>query len=483
MPGLVSSTLEGDASLDVAIEYRPPVRIDWEAAARELAPVRCETSPSTLRRKSRDYFWFSPVLKPQLDKVVGDLIAVPRNEDELLKVARFCVDNGVPLTARGGGTGNYGQAMPLHGGVIVDLTEMAGVRWLKGGVVRALAGTRMHDLQEETLKHGFELRFHPSTWKTATVAGFISGGSTGCGAVNYGTLADVGNVLGLRLLTLEDEPRFIELRGREVAKATHAYGVNGVIIEVEMPLAPAVAWCDVAVCVPDFMGAARLADAIARSGGVVSKLLTPLAWSAARRLEPLRPYLAPGQAVLLAMVAEMSLETVAMLAAEAGGKLVYQLAPGEAPAGDMPPIYELSFNHTTLHALKTARDEGEEITYLQLAIPGPDYLARVEALERAFGDEAPMHLELARVGGEVACFGLNLVRYSTEARLEEIIQQCWDLGCVVFNPHTYMLEAGGRRVADPSQFDLKRQTDPHGLLNPGKLPGWPAPAAGFILRA
>jgi FAD/FMN-containing dehydrogenase len=482
MPGLVTSARKSDASLDVAVQYRAPIRIDWEAAQRELAPVRCETSLSALKRKSRDYYWFSPVLKPLLDKVVCDLVAMPRDEDELMKVARFCVENGVPLTPRGAGTGNYGQAVPLFGGVVVDLTQMAGVRWVKGGVVRAQAGARLYDVQTETLKHGFELRFHPSTWKAATIGGFVGGGSTGCGAVNYGTLADPGNVLGLRLLTLEDEPRFIELRGRDVAKAAHAYGVNGIITEVEMALAPAVAWCDVVLSAPSTMDAVRLADTIARAGGVMAKLLSPLAWSAARRLEPLRPYLVDGQAAVLAMVAEMSVETVAMLAEEAGAKVVYQLAPGQAPLGDMPPVYELSYNHTTLHAMKTAREEGEEITYLQMAIPGPDYLGRIESLERAFGDEVPIHLEFARTGGEVTCFGLQLVRYSTEARLNQIIQQCQDLGCVIFNPHTYMLEAGGRRVADPSQLSFKRQTDPHGLLNPGKVPGWPTPEAGFILR-
>lgn len=482
MPGLVSGALDGEGGLEVSIQYGAPVRIDWDDVQRELAPVRCEMTPSALRRKSRDYFWFSPVLKPQLDHVVGDLIAVPRDEDELLKVARFCVENGVPLTARGAGTGNYGQAMPLHGGIVVDLTGLSGVRWIKGGVVRALAGTRMFDLQTETLKQGFELRFHPSTWKTATVGGFIGGGSTGCGAINYGTLGDPGNVLGLRLLTLEDEPRFIELRGRDVFKATHAYGVNGIITEVELALAPATAWCDLVLAAPTTMDAARLADTIARSNGVSTKLLSTLAWSAARRLEPLKPFLPEGSAAILAMVAEASVEAVAMLAEEAGAKVVYQIAPDQAPLGDMPPVYELSFNHTTLHALKTAREEGDEITYLQMAIPGPDYLARVAALERAFGDEVPMHLEFARVNGDIGCFGLQLVVYSNEARLNQIIQECWDLGCVVFNPHTYMLEAGGRRIADPAQLSFKCETDPRGLLNPGKLPGWPAPENGFILR-
>ena len=47
---------------------------------------------------------------------------------------------------------------------------------------------------------------------------------------------------------------------------------------------------------------------------------------------------------------------------------------------------------------------------------------------------------------------------------------------MIFNPHTYMLETGGMQVADPAQFAFKLESDPKGLLNPGKMPGWP-PAA------
>jgi FAD/FMN-containing dehydrogenase len=44
------------------------------------------------------------------------------------------------------------------------------------------------------------------------------------------------------VVTLEDEPRIIELRGDEVQKVNHAYGTNGIITQLEMPLAPAYPW-------------------------------------------------------------------------------------------------------------------------------------------------------------------------------------------------------------------------------------------------
>ena len=86
---------------------------------------------------------------------------------------------GVPVTPRGAGTGNYGQAMPLRGGVVLDLSEMNAVKAIGHGRVRAPrpapcwptidAATRATARQE--------LRLHPSTYKTATIGGFIAGGS------------------------------------------------------------------------------------------------------------------------------------------------------------------------------------------------------------------------------------------------------------------------------------------------------------------
>ena len=49
----------------------------------------------------------------------------------------------------------------------------------------------------------------------------------------------MGAVTALQVMTVEAEPRLIELRGKDILKVMHAYGVNGIITEVEVPLAPA----------------------------------------------------------------------------------------------------------------------------------------------------------------------------------------------------------------------------------------------------
>jgi hypothetical protein len=89
-----------------------------------------------------------------------------------------------------------------------------------------------------------------------------------------------------------------------------------------------------------------------------------------------------------------------------------------------------------------------------------------------FGEELTQHLEFVRSNGEVAIRALQIVRYTTAERLQEIIAIHEANGCPVFNPHTYVIEDGGRKVTDPAQLAFKRMADPLGLLNPGKMRGW-----------
>jgi len=482
MPGLSSSNLAiGRQTAPIDVLFHTPApraakpNVDWRKIAEELAPIECDLSSASVRRKSRDFFWFSPVLSTQLADVVADLVVSPKSEDELATLVRFCVARGLPLTPRGAGTGNYGQAMPLHGGVVVDLTALDGVKWLKGGIARVGAGMSLLQIEAEIQPLGWELRFHPSTWKTATVGGFIAGGSSGIGAINYGTLSQAGNILGLRMLTIEDEPRFIELRGPDVCKAIHAYGTTGLITEVELALAPATPWFEFVVSTPSIMDAVRLADRVAHADGVVKKELAPIDWGGAQYFDALLPYMTPGQPVLMAMIAESSVEPFADMVAESGSEIVFLRGPDEEK-NDPPPLWEYCWYHTTLQALKHDR----RITYLQILFDAPNYVEKVAHMVETFGDEVPVHLEFARLDGVVKCFGLQLVRFTTEDRLEEIMRYHWMNGCPVFNPHTYILESGGGAVADPAQYALKLKNDPHGLLNPGKMPGWDVPEGGFF---
>src|SRR5262249_50722226 len=65
---------------------------------RELHGMTVITDPNVVRVKSKDFYWYSPVLKRQLDDKVADVVVTPRSEADVVRVARACVAAKVPLT-------------------------------------------------------------------------------------------------------------------------------------------------------------------------------------------------------------------------------------------------------------------------------------------------------------------------------------------------------------------------------------------------
>jgi FAD/FMN-containing dehydrogenase len=452
--------------------------MDIAALRRELDGLRIEDNPKLVLQKSRDFYWYSPVLKRQLDHVTADLVVSPRSEAEVIRVLAACHRHGVPVTPRGTGTGNYGQAMPLSGGVILDLSAMNAVKEIAPGRVVCEAGAVMADIDRAARAHsGQELRMHPSTYNTASIGGFVAGGSGGVGSINFGGLRDFGNVIRLRVVTMEAEPRVLELSGEDLHKVTHAYGTNGIITEVEMPLTAAYGWVDVIVGFDDFLDAARYGNALACQDGLLTKLVTPIAAPVPQLyFRRHAKYFRDGQSICLVMVAPQSLDAFLAFTRRQAGEVVFNAATASPDAlKGLPPNYELSWNHTTLRALRV----DPAITYLQTLYPFPDQIALVEKMETLFPGEVFGHLEFVRFDGNVTCFGLPLVRFTTEERLDEIIRLHEANGVPVFNPHRYTLEEGGMKQTDEIQLAFKREADPQGLLNPGKMIAWENPDYDF----
>src|ERR1700724_55463 len=318
----------------------------------DLGDIATVADPKIVRRRSRDFFWYSPILNEQLDGKSADLIVTPRDEPEVMRVAAACARHRVPLTVRAGGTGNYGQAVPLQGGVLLDVTALTAVEWIKPGMMRVGAGAKMNAIDAELRPFRQELRMHPSTKRTATIGGFVAGGSGGIGSVNYGGLREPGNILAARVVTVEEQPRIIELRGDAAQKINRTYGTTGIITALEMPLSPAWTWIDVVVVFDDFMEAASFGHDAALADGIVKKLLSPITSPLPSYFGALTPYCPDGKSILIAMIAEPSLESFKSLLGERGTITL------ETPTDDGPgkvPLYEYTWNHTTLQVLKSDR--------------------------------------------------------------------------------------------------------------------------------
>ena len=102
----------------------------------ELADLKPATDAAEVDRLSKDFAWFSPILVPQLADKHADAVFSPTSVDEIRRIVSGCVRHRVPLSVRGGGTGNYGQLTPLQGGVIVGLSRFNKVVSIAPGCVR-----------------------------------------------------------------------------------------------------------------------------------------------------------------------------------------------------------------------------------------------------------------------------------------------------------------------------------------------------------
>ena len=325
--------------------------------------------------------------------------------------------------------------------------------------MRAQAGIRLGALDEEMQKGGRELRMHPSTRRLATLGGFVGGGHAGVGTVNWGILRDRGNLLGLRVVTIEEAPRLLELRGDDVNLVHHAYGVNGIVTEVELPLAPAYEWLDTIVVFDDFSRAAEFGLALATSDGILKKLVSVHAWPIPGFFSSLRKYLPEGKAAALLMVGAETREAFEALARGFGGEVTLCVAQ----AG----IYEYTWGHTTMHALRA----DPSLTYLVCIFPREDTLGAIARVHAKLGAEAWLHLEFKRFNGYVTAEGVPLFRYQGFEQMTRLYRAFEAEGARIANVHTFLLQNGGMKDLDQAQIAFKRAADPHLLMNPGKIAG------------
>ena len=243
-----------------------------------------------------------------------------------------------------------------------------------------------------------------------------------------------------------------------------------------LPLAPAYDWTEIFVTCESFPEAAAYALDLGNEDGLLKKLVSvfeaPIAQDYFQRVTP---HLRPGQALIGLMIAPHAMDAfLTFTARRPGARVIYR---SDAPDWDREPgpVFEYGWNHTTLRALKV----DPAITYLQVRYGAGDALARIESVRATFGGEVLQHLEVMKENGRTMFAGLSIVRFTTEARLEEIVRQHEALGCMIFNPHRYTLEEGGRQSVDARQLAFKREADPKGLLNPGKMIAWDDPEFGY----
>jgi FAD/FMN-containing dehydrogenase len=428
-------------------------------------PTRVLTQPQVVERLSRDFYWYSPILKPQLDGKHADVIVQPLNTTEIRAVLRYCYLREIPVTVRGSGTGNYGQAVPLHGGVVLDLQRMDLIEEIDDqGIAICQPGVKLGALENYARDHAWELRCYPSTIAKASLGGFLGGGSGGIGSVSHGGLRDFETVRAFEVVTMEQEPRIVLHEGPAVHEVLHAWGTNGVITRIWFALTPAVQWAQVVVNFPTFDEAFSFSQSIATRDSWTKRLVTVFESPIPSFFVPIKQVLENDASTIFFLIAEAQRAELVEAATTDGGSV--SLAEPYVGLKATPLLSDYTWNHTTLWAMKA----DPAYTYLQCGFNPETVREQIALLKTKYGTDFLLHIEWMKNGAGIVIPGsIPVVRFITPERLNEMIDYCREIGVFVANPHVNHVEGGGRYREDNVQLQTKYRYDPKGLMNPGKM--------------
>ena len=165
---------------------------------------------------------------PRLEKT-ADVVVIPRSVQHVAEVIKLASRYRVPVVPYGAGTGVMGAALPVKGGIVLDLKGLNLVRDINAtnGTVTVDAGVVLADLSKALEEHGLMLGHDPWSVPIATVAGAISTNGVGYCASAYGPMGD--QVLGLEVVL----PNGQVLATRSVSKYSSGPNLNYLFIGAE----------------------------------------------------------------------------------------------------------------------------------------------------------------------------------------------------------------------------------------------------------
>ncbi|MEL6887742.1 MAG: FAD-binding oxidoreductase [Pseudomonadota bacterium] len=441
--------------------------IDWAAFAAALAPIETITETVLVKKRSRDFFWYSPILNESLRTCFGDLVARPTSAEAMARTLALAYAHDAPIVLRGGGTGNYGQAVPMDGGLIIETTGLDRVLKIGDGYVRAEAGALMADINAALAETGQEMAMFPSTQNIATVGGFVAGGSAGIGSIANGALRDPGNLIALTALPVDADPQPRVFEGADTLHIHHAWGLNGVITDVTLRTVPRRDWVGCMATFDSYEAAYAAGLALAQADDVAAKLITTVDARICAYFPKLEGHIRKDKNLLVSLVPQEDRDSFSASISDSGGHVDLMMSDAERTGLGLPHVFDFSYNHTTLQVLKADRSA----TYQQVGCPIPPDPHAIAALRPKLGNDVWMHHEFARVGGEIVTFDLPIIWYSTPDRLAEINATYEANGFPVYDAHTWNVEGGGLK-ADYTHLAWKKRMDPKGLLNSAKSRFW-----------
>jgi len=423
-----------------------------------LGPRAVTTELRARERASVDGSRMSPVISEQLPLGLADLVALPTTAEQIGLAVAAAVRHGVPVTPRGKGTGNYGQAIPMAGGLVLDTSRARAVVEVGDGWVTAEAGAPMVALERAAAETGQQLWMYPSTAQSS-IGGFLAGGSGGTGTIAHGS-NDMGFVLALDVVHADGSPQLHHVEGADAQPYVHNYGTAGVIARATVRLEPLQDWRGVFASFPDLPGALSVLREVGRLDPL-PRLVSADGPEVTAAL-PEDPAFPAGRASLRVIADARTVAAVTALVEGAGGRVEDVREGAQVVLG----LSMLSYNHPVEWLQKSAPG-----VYFHVEVGGHALVDRLAEVEAVY-EGGLLHVE----AGHSVPIGMLAGVYRSPEQVTAGIAALGALGVGVHDPHQWNVDFELARTVE-----VARGTDPQGLLNPGKLnPGYTGPTKGAI---
>lgn len=418
------------------------------------------------------------------------VVVLPRTVAEVQAILRLCHERGVPVVARGAGTGLSGGALPHETGVLLSLARFQAILEIDPDTrtARLQPGVRNQAISEAVAPLGLYYAPDPSSQIACTIGGNVAENSGGVHCLKYGLT--VHNVLKLKVVTMEGElieigADALDAPGLDLmALMIGSEGMLGVVVEVTVKLLPLPRSAQVVLAAFDDVG---------KAGGAVGEII-------AAGIIPAGLEMMDGPAIKAAedfVHAGYPVDAAAILLCEVDGieeEVIEQIARVSALLSDCGAT-----------AVRAARNEEERLGFWKgrkAAFPAvgrisPDYYCMdgtiprrrlPEVLQRTAELSQQYGLRVANVfhAGDGNLHPLILYDANNPGELERtealggaILELCVAVGGTITGEHGVGIEKINQMCVQftPEELEqfrrVKRAFDPQELLNPGK--GIPTP--------
>ena len=412
-------------------------------------------------------------------------VVLPTEEEQVIRVLRLCRELGVPVVARGAGTGLSGGAMPHAAGVVLSLARLNRIVSLDpySRTARVQPGVRNLAISEAADPHGLFYAPDPSSQIACTIGGNVSENSGGVHCLKYGLT--INNVLAIRAITLDGE--LLEVGGDALdgpgldlmAVMIGSEGMLAVVTEVTVRLLPKPRVARVIMASFDDVEQAGEAVASIIAAGIIPAGMEMMDRKATAAVEPFvkAGYDLEAEAILLVEADGTPAEVEAEIAAT---EAVLRAAGCTRATVSRSDAERMRFWSGRKNAFPAAGRISADYYCMDGTIPKKQLgrmLVAIADMEVRYGLRC-MNVFHAGDGNlhPLILFDSNIPGewQRADAFGAEILELCVELGGTVTGEHGVGIEKINSLCVQFSEeereafFDVKRAFDPDGLLNPGK---------------